>query len=80
MKIYIQSVDYKYWRIIVNGLKIPTKKIERKDAPKPESDWDEIDLKILQSNAKAMNVLYCALDTNRYNRILNCESNKRNMG
>ena len=47
MKIYIQSVDYELWRIIVSGPKIPTIKIKEKDVPKPESDWDEIDLKML---------------------------------
>ena len=76
MRIYIQSVDYELWRIIVSGPKIPTIKVEKKDKTKPESSWDENDLKMLQSNPKAMNVLYCALDPNEYNRILTCESAK----
>ena len=28
---------------------------------------------MMQSNAKAMNILYCALDPNEYNRISTCE-------
>ena len=31
---------------------------------------------MLQSNAKAMNILYCALDPNEFNRISSCESAK----
>ena len=50
--------------------------MKKKDKTKPESSWDENDLKMLQSNPKAMNVLYCALDPNEYNRILTCESAK----
>ena len=62
MRIYVQSVDYELWRIIVKGLKTPTKKVEEINVPKPESEWNEDDLKMLQSNAKAMNILYCALE------------------
>ena len=30
--------------------------------PKLEDDWDEQDIKKIKLNAKAMNLLYCALD------------------
>ena len=30
----------------------------------------------MQSNAKTMNILYCALDPNEFNRISTCESTK----
>ena len=76
MRIYIQSVDYELWRIVLNGHRLPTKRVERVDVPKPEAEWDEDDVKMLQSNAKAMNVLYCALDPNEFNRISSCESAK----
>ena len=76
MRIYVQSVDYELQRIIVSGPKIPTIKVEGKDEPKSESTWNEKDLKMLQSNAKAMNILYCALDPNKYNRISTCKSTK----
>ena len=32
---------------------------------------------MLQSNAKAMNALYCALDPNEYNRISTCKLDKQ---
>ena len=41
MRIYVQSIDYDLWRIIVNGPKTLTIKIEERDVPKPEFDWDE---------------------------------------
>ena len=47
MRIYIQSVDYELQRIIINGPKISTTKIEKKDEPKLESTWDKNDLKML---------------------------------
>ena len=41
MRIYIQSVDYEIWRIIVSGPITATTKVENKDVPKPESDQNE---------------------------------------
>ena len=32
MRIYIQSVDYELWRIIVRGPRTPTTKVENKDS------------------------------------------------
>lgn len=76
MKIYVQSVDYELWRIIMNGPKIPTKRINTVEVAKSESEWNDDDLKIMQANAKAINVLYYALDTLEFNRISSCESAK----
>ena len=36
---------------------------------KPECDWDELDRRMAQLNAKAINVLYYALSVNEFNRI-----------
>ena len=76
MRIYIQSVDYELWRIIIKGPKTSIKKVEEVNIPKPKSEWNEDDLKMQHSNAKAMNILYCALDLNEFNRIFTCESVK----
>ena len=76
MRIYIQSIDYELWRIIVKSSKISTKRVEEVNIPTPESEWNEDDLKMLQSNAKYMNILYCAIDPNEFNRISTCESTK----
>ena len=45
---------------------------------KPEKDWDEHNNKQAQLNAKAMNVLYYALDANEFNRISTYSSIKKN--
>ena len=37
--------------------------------PKLEDDWDEQDIKKIELNAKAMNLLYCALDPTEFNRV-----------
>ena len=39
-----------------------------------EPEWNEDDLKMMQSNAKILNILYCTLDPNEYNCICTCES------
>ena len=39
---------------------------------KPEIVWDAQDMKMIGLNAKPMNVLYCALDANKFNKIFTC--------
>ena len=77
MRIYIQSIDYELWRIIIKGPKTLTKKVEEINVPNPELEWNEDNLKMLQSNSKAMNILYSALDSNEFNHIFTCESAKK---
>ena len=45
--------------------------------PKLEDDWDEQDIKKIELNAKAMNLLYYALDHNEFNRDSTCSSTKK---
>ena len=70
-------LDYDIWSIIVNGHYSPIKLIDGKNVPKPKSEWDEVDKKIAQLNAKAINVLYCILDANEFNHISTCNSIKK---
>ena len=77
MKIFIQALDYNMWSIIVNGPYTPTRIIDGVESTKPEKEWDEVDKKIAQLNAKAMNILYCALDANEFNHISICMSAKK---
>ena len=49
------------WSIIVNRPHTSTKIIDGVESTKSKKEWDEIDKKMAQLNAKAMNVLYCAL-------------------
>ena len=44
---------------------------------KSENKWDEVDKKMAQLNTKVINILYCALDINKFNRILTYNSAKK---
>ena len=72
MRIFIQASEFKLWTMIVNGPHTPSKLINNVSIPKPESEWDEYDERMAQLNAKAMNLLYCALSTSEFNRISTC--------
>ena len=50
--------------------------IFQQDFFKSENEWDEVDKKMAQLNVKVMNILYCALDVNEFNRISVCTSAK----
>ena len=80
MRIFIQASDYSLWNIIINGPHIPTHKINNIVTLKPEYDWDELDRRIAQLNAKAINVVYCALSINEFNRISSCAIAKKIWG
>ena len=69
MKISIQALDYNMWSIIVNGPHILSHTINNIVTLKSGLDQDENDKKMTQLNAKAINVLYYALDVNEFNRI-----------
>jgi hypothetical protein len=69
-------LDYKAWKIITGGPYIPTKIVNETKVFKSKEEWDERDSHLIQLNAKAINMLYCALDANEFNRISACESTK----
>ena len=76
MRIHIQSISYHLWKIIVSGPHIPSILVNGISIPKLEEDWNEYDIKQIEINAKAMNLLYCALDLNEFNRVSTCTSTK----
>ncbi|GAV81333.1 LOW QUALITY PROTEIN: UBN2 domain-containing protein, partial [Cephalotus follicularis] len=61
MTIFIQSLDYQLWNIIVNGPKAPSKIVEGVVTPKSENEFDDNDVKLLQLNSNAKHVLFCAV-------------------
>ena len=63
MKIYIQVINYHLWRVILKGPQIFLIRVNGIGIPKPKEDWDDNDMRMRKFNAKAMNVLYCALDS-----------------
>ena len=69
MRIFVEASVYDMWSIITSGSYCPIKTIDGISIPKPENEWNDQDKKSAQLNAKAMNVLYCALNANEFNRI-----------
>ncbi|GAV64234.1 UBN2 domain-containing protein, partial [Cephalotus follicularis] len=76
MTIFLQSLDYQFWHIIVNGPRMPTRTIEGVVSSKPENEYNDNDFRMLQLNSKAKHVLFCAVGPNKFNRISSCDSAK----
>ena len=76
MKIFIQSQDRLLWRIIVKGFNYPTKKIDGKDVVKGEEEFDFEEGKLFDLNVRAINLLYCAINDEEFNRLSIYESAK----
>ena len=55
--------------MIINGPHVPSKIVNNVFISKPENEWDENGERLAQLNAKAMNLLYCALSVSEFNRI-----------
>ena len=76
MRIFIQASKFKLWTMITNGPHVPSKIVNNGSIPKLKNEWDENDEWLAQLNAKAMNLLYCALNASEFNRISTCTSTK----
>ncbi|GAV76601.1 UBN2 domain-containing protein, partial [Cephalotus follicularis] len=76
MTIFLQSLDYQLWHIIVNGPRMPTRTIDGVVSPKPENEYNDDDFRMPQLNSKAKHVLFCAVGPNEFNRISSCDSAK----
>ncbi|GAV57114.1 UBN2 domain-containing protein, partial [Cephalotus follicularis] len=77
MTIFLQSLDYQLWHIIVNGPRMPTRTIEGVVSPNPENEYNDNDFRMLQLNSKAKHVLFCAVGPNEFNRISSCDTAKQ---
>ncbi|GAV67591.1 UBN2 domain-containing protein [Cephalotus follicularis] len=76
MTIFLQSLDYQLWHIIVNGPSMPTRMIEGVVSLKPENEFNDNDFRMLQLNSKAKHVLFCVEGPNEFNRISSCDTAK----
>ncbi|GAV79621.1 DUF4219 domain-containing protein/UBN2 domain-containing protein [Cephalotus follicularis] len=77
MTIFLQSLDYQLWHIIVNGPRVPTKTVEGVVTIKPEDEFNDNDFRMLQLNSKVKHVLFCAMGPNEFNHISSCDSAKQ---
>ncbi|GAV77536.1 UBN2 domain-containing protein, partial [Cephalotus follicularis] len=69
MTIFLQSLDYQLWHIIVNGPRMPTRTKEGVVSPKPENEYNDNDFRMLQLNSKAKHVLFYVVGPNEFNQI-----------
>ena len=65
MRIYLQSFNLEIWQIVESAYTPPTTSVDA---------WTANDKKLMQTNAKAMNALFCALERNEFNRVSNCKT------
>ncbi|GAV90500.1 zf-CCHC domain-containing protein/UBN2 domain-containing protein [Cephalotus follicularis] len=70
MTIFIQSLDYNLWDLIVDGPDLPTTINENGEKlPKPRTRYNNEDRKKVQMNAKAKHIIICAINFNEFNRV-----------
>ena len=60
----------------MNGPQISTHSLNNLVTLKSKCEWDDNDRRMAQLNAKAINILYCALSVNEFNRVSSCSSAK----
>ncbi|XP_057734151.1 uncharacterized protein LOC130949454 [Arachis stenosperma] len=78
MKIFVQSVNYNIWKIILNGPHVPTKTgADGVVTPKIEAEWNDEDEKKIELNAKVINLLNCTISFEEYRRISRCKIVKK---
>ncbi|GAV82398.1 UBN2 domain-containing protein, partial [Cephalotus follicularis] len=78
MTIFIQSLDYNLWDLIVHGPNLSTIRNENGDViPKPRNTYNDGDRRSVQINAKAKHIIICAINSNDFYRILSCISAKK---
>src|SRR4051812_3135861 len=65
MRIYHQSFNLEIWQIVESACTLSTT---------PVGQWTNEEKKSMQTNAKAMNALFCALERNEFNRVSNCQT------
>ena len=69
MRIFIQSIGYAVWKIIVNGLEVSKKIVEGQQVPKTKAKWNAKYLKKIELNAKAINMMHYAINFVEYRKI-----------
>src|SRR5256886_5889058 len=64
MRIFLQSFNLEIWQIVASAYTPPTT---------PVGQWSTEEKNSMQTNAKALNALFCALERNEFNRVSNCK-------
>ncbi|GAV59117.1 UBN2 domain-containing protein, partial [Cephalotus follicularis] len=74
MTIFIQSLDYNLWDLIVDGPHLPSIRNKNGESiPKPRNMYNDDDRRRVQLNAKAKHVIICAINSSEFNRVSSLE-------
>ncbi|XP_038698267.1 uncharacterized protein LOC119995869 [Tripterygium wilfordii] len=73
MRIFLTSLDLDLWDVIENGPHCPMKKEGENLVKKDRSEWTSDEKKLVCLNAKAINVLHCAMSRSEFNHISTCK-------
>ena len=65
MKIYLQSISLETWNMTQTEYTEPTTDF---------AQWTTVQREVAQNNSKAMNILFCSLDRNEFNRVSVCKT------
>lgn len=76
MKWFLKSIDYDLRDVIQNGPYILTKIGNRVAIKKSSEEWDDLNKKKVQLNARPIYYFHRAIDSNEYNKVCQCESTK----
>ena len=74
MENFMKSVDINCWRNVITGPRIPMKVVGDELVRKTEEEYTDADWNDIAINAKAINILHCALDATEYNKVSGCKS------
>ena len=80
MQPFIKTEDCDLWNIVTQGPYVPITTIDGKLVEKADGQYTRADFAKLSKNCKAMHILYCGLDANKYNRNYAYESAKEIWG
>ncbi|XP_072090534.1 uncharacterized protein [Arachis hypogaea] len=77
MRIFVQSIDYNIWKIILNGPDVPTKQnADGEVVAKEDNEWTYEEKKKVELNAKAINLMHCAISFEEFRKVSRCKTAK----
>ena len=76
MKIFMESVHRNIWLATTTDYKIPTKIVDGKEVEKPFESWDQNEIRRAENDAKALNIIHSALNSDEFFRISACSTAK----
>ena len=77
MKSFIQSVDFYFWNIIIDGPYVPSWRKDDGDiVTKTKSEYNQDDYEKLKKNSKVLYILQCAINDKIFIHVCACDTAK----